>query len=409
MFINVLWAISNQFSFQIGGRDITIPGYMVWAAIAYSGGASLLSYWVGHGLVNRNVEHYAREADLRYSLVRINDHIDAISLSGGETNEARHILADLAAVLEAMRKIVTGVTRLTWVTAGSGWITIVAPILAAAPLYFAGRLTFGGLMLASGAFMQVQSSLRWFVDNFSTIADWRATLLRVAAFRRALICTDAPLGAEKRIDFADGPAGKVSIEGVRIDFPAGSTRLTEGSATVAAGERVLVVGDPGAGKTLLFRALAGLWLRGTGRIALPKGEEILYMRRTPYLPPGTLHATLAYPQPPESVSPAACVAALGRFGLERLGTCLDSTQRWDRDLPEKDRRALAFTHVLLRKPAWVVIHDVFSALDAQMLQRVRDVFATDLKNSGVIHIGNADGSAIAFTRVLHLVKDANQP
>jgi vitamin B12/bleomycin/antimicrobial peptide transport system ATP-binding/permease protein len=406
MFISVLWAISNQFAFQIGGHEILIPGYMVWAAIAYSGSASLLSYWVGHGLVDRNVEHYAREADLRYSLVRINDHIDDISLSGGEANEARHILADLAAVLEAMRKIVTGVTRLTWVTAGSGWITIVAPILAAAPLYFAGRLTFGGLMLASGAFMQVQSSLRWFVDNFSTIADWRATLLRVAAFRRAIVCSDAPIDAGKGISFNEGPAGKISIEKLKIDSPEGTTRLAEGSATVADGERVPVVGDSGSGKTLLFRALAGLWRLGTGRIELPKGEEILYMRRLPYLPPGTLRAALAYPHAPDSIEPAACTAALARFGLEHFSPSLDSTQRWDRDLTEKDRRTFALARILVHKPAWVIIDDVFSVLDAQMLQRVVDVFATDLKSTGIIHIGSVDNAASLFSPALHLVKDA---
>jgi vitamin B12/bleomycin/antimicrobial peptide transport system ATP-binding/permease protein len=406
MFINVLWAISNQFSFQVGGHDIVIPGYMVWAAILYSGSASLLSYWVGRGLVDRNVEHYAREADLRYSLVRINDHIDAISLSGGEANEARHILADLAAVLEAMRKIVTGVTRLTWITAGSGWITLVAPILAAAPLYFGGRLTFGGLMLASGAFMQVQSSLRWFVDNFSTIADWRATLLRVAAFRRALICTDAPLEAGKSISFTEGPAGKINIDKLKIDSYDSTIHLVEGSATVAAGERVPVVGDPGSGKTLLFRALAGLWLLGSGRIALPKGEEILYMRRMPYLPPGTLHAALAYPHAPDSISTDACTAALARFGLERLSPLLDSTQRWDRDLTEKDRRSFALARLLVHKPAWVIIDDLFSVLDSQMLQRLVDVFATDLKKTGVIHIGSVENATSLFTGALHLVKDA---
>jgi vitamin B12/bleomycin/antimicrobial peptide transport system ATP-binding/permease protein len=86
-----------------------------------------------------------------------------------------------------MGKLAIGLTNLTWVTAGYGWLTLVAPILAAAPAYFAGDLSFGGMMMAAGAFNQVQSSLRWFVDNFSTIADWRATLLRVASFRRALI------------------------------------------------------------------------------------------------------------------------------------------------------------------------------------------------------------------------------
>ncbi len=409
MFINVLWDISTQFTFHVAGRDLTIPGYMVWAAIAYSGTASMLSYWVGRDLVDRNVEHYAREADLRYSLVRISDHIDAISLAGGEADEARHILGDLAAVLGAMRSLVTGITRLTWVTAGSGWITIVAPILAAAPLYFAGRLTFGGLMLASGAFMQVQSSLRWFVDNFSTIADWRATLLRVAAFRRALIGGDAPVALENKIDFTKGPAGTISIEDLQIVCPAGTTRLAEGSISVGAGDRVLVIGDAGSGKTLLFRALAGLWLRGAGRIALPKGEEVLYMPRMPYLPPGTLRAALTYPQAPERTSEAACTEALNRLGLAHLVPSLDSVQRWDRELPEADRRLLAFARAALRKPPWLVIDDVFSALDPSTLQRVGEVLATELKSTGVIHIGAGEGFAKAPTKVVHLVKGPDKP
>src|SRR5216684_366140 len=181
-FVKVLWALSNNFVFQVAGKQLAIPGYMVWAAVVYSGSASLLSYWVGRSLIERNAARYSREADLRFSLVRVNEHIDAIALSSGEADEARRIEVEVAAVLAAMRSLVSGLTNLTWITAGYGWFTLVAPILVAAPLYFAGNLSFGGLMMAAGAFIQVQSSLRWFVDNFSTIADWRATLLRVASF-----------------------------------------------------------------------------------------------------------------------------------------------------------------------------------------------------------------------------------
>ena len=191
-FISVLWGISSGFVFHVAGRTLAIPGYMVWAAFLYAASASLVSFWVGRSLIDRNAERYAREADLRFSLVRVNEHIDAIALAGGEAEEARRIDINLAGVLLAMRRLLNGLMNLTWVTAGYGWFTLVAPILAAAPLYFKGTLSFGGLMMASGAFIQVQSSLRWFVDNFSTIADWRATLLRVASFRCAL------LGAGKR-------------------------------------------------------------------------------------------------------------------------------------------------------------------------------------------------------------------
>ena len=225
--MSVLWNLSNNFVFHFAGRQIAIPGYMVWAAILYSGSASLLSYWVGRSLVERNAQRYAREADMRFSLVRVNEHIDAIALSGGEAGEARRIDFDLKAVLAATARLVTGLTNLTWVTAGSGWLTLVAPILVAAPLYFAGSLTFGGLMLASGAFVQVQSSLRWFVDNFSTIADWRATLLRVAGFRRAVIDTDVMHDVEGRIVYAEGKGEIFSIEDLKIASPSGATSLQE--------------------------------------------------------------------------------------------------------------------------------------------------------------------------------------
>jgi putative ATP-binding cassette transporter len=151
-FVNILWSLSNDFAFHIGGRTVAIPGYMVWAAILYSGSASLLSYWVGRSLIDLNATRYAREADLRFSLVRVNEHIDAITLSAGEADEARRIDLDLKAVLGAMARLVTGLTNLTWITAGYGWFTLIAPILAAAPLYFAGNISFGGLMMASGAF-----------------------------------------------------------------------------------------------------------------------------------------------------------------------------------------------------------------------------------------------------------------
>ena len=190
-FVEVLWVLSRGFTFQYHGQVFLIPGYMVWAAILYAGTGSLLSYWVGGSLVPKNAERYQRESELRYSLMQVNQHLPAIATAKGEAEAQDRIFNDLGAVLAAMGKLVTGLTNLTWVTAGYGWLTLVAPILAAAPAYFAGDLSFGGMMMAAGAFNQVQSSLRWFVDNFSTIADWRATLLRVASFRRALMLEPA--------------------------------------------------------------------------------------------------------------------------------------------------------------------------------------------------------------------------
>jgi putative ATP-binding cassette transporter len=404
-FVKVLWDLSNNFAFHFDGRQIVIPGYMVWAAVLYSGSASLVSYWVGRSLVDRNAERYAREADLRFSLVRVNEHIDAIALSHGEADEARRIEMDLEGVLKATARLVAGLTNLTWITAGYGWFTLVAPILVAAPLYFAGNLTFGGLMLASGAFMQVQSSLRWFVDNFSTIADWRATLLRVAGFRRAVIGTDAMHDVESRIVYKSGPAGRFSIDDLRIASSSGCSSLQEKHVEIKSAERVLIVGESGAGKTLLFRTLAGLWPWGEGSIAYPDGEEILYAPRTAYMPPGTLHEVLAYPKPAAMFDADSCSAALVRVGLGRLSQLLDSRQRWDRELNEDEQHALALARVLVHKAPWVLIDEVLDSLDDRALDRFIDIFTKDLPQTSVIHIGRSDAHHM-FSRTLHLVMDS---
>jgi len=404
-FAGVLWGLSSAFSFRIGDRDYAIPGFMVWAAVLYASAGSLMSYWVGRGLVSRNAERYAREADLRFSLVRANEHVDAISLAQGEGDEKRRIERNLRDVLAATRRIIWGHTHLTWVTAGFGWVTNVAPILVAAPLYFMGKISFGGLMMAAGAFTQAQSSLRWFIDNFSAIADWRATLFRVAAFRHALVSLHEPQGFESRITYTEGEPGIIAIDDLEIISEANADRLKERRAVVRAGERVLILGAPGTGKTQLFRALAGLWPWGSGEITRPRGEQIFYLPRgTPYLPRGTLREVLAYPLKPESFSGTAYARALYRLGVERLALMLDETHRWDRVLSQDEQLCLVFARILIQAPPWVLIDGTFGSLDDDVLEVVRSVFEDELKATGVIHIGGPGEAHPLFATVLHLIK-----
>jgi vitamin B12/bleomycin/antimicrobial peptide transport system ATP-binding/permease protein len=408
-FAGILWRLSSTFSVHFEDRDYLIPGFMLWAAIIYASAGSLLSYWVGRGLINRNADRYAREADLRFSLVRVNEHVDAISLAAGEQDERRRIERRLGDALRATRRIVWGHTNLEWITAGFGWITIVAPILVAAPLYFTGKVSFGGMMQAAAAFTQAQSSLRWFIDNFSIIADWRATLLRVANFRQAVITTDEPRGFESRITYEEGDPGKIRIENLHSVSSAHADLLKEPKVVIEAGARVLVLGAPGTGKTQLFRALAGLWPWGSGRIIRPRGEQIFYLPRgTPYLPRGNLREVLAYPLKAENFSVDAFTRALFRLGLERLAPLLDETRRWDRELSQDEQLCLVFARMLIQMPPWVLIDGTFGLLDDDVLELVIDVFTKELKATGIIHIGGPGEAHDLFSAVLHLIKAPRQ-
>jgi putative ATP-binding cassette transporter len=406
-FSGILWNLSRDFRIHIGDRFYALPGFMLWAAIGYALIGSLLSYWVGHSLIARNEERYAREADLRFSLVRVNEHVDGISLAAGEADETRRVELHLKAVLAATARLVAGLTNLTWVTSGFGWITLVAPILVAAPLYFAGKLSFGGLMMAAAAFTQAQSQLRWFVDNFSIIADWRAALLRVATFRRALNATEVVRHVSTTISYADGPAGQFTIDNVEVISTTGCDRIRERQVEIRAGERVLIAGELGTNKTLLFRALAGLWPWGTGRVLRPPGETIYYFPRgTPYLPRGTLREVLAYPSKVDAFAADGFRRALERMGLERLEASLDETRRWDRELSPDEQLALAFARIMLQAPAWLLIDGALSALDGDTLERVFDMFTRELKSTSIINIVSGGGVTRGplFTRVVHLVK-----
>jgi putative ATP-binding cassette transporter len=410
-FAGVLWLLSAEFSVRISERDYAIPGFMLWAAVLYAGAGSLLSYRVGRGLIRRNAQRYAAEAELRFSLVRVNEHLDGIALAGGEADERRRAELDLAGVLAATRRLVTGLTNLTWVTAGFGWVTNVAPILVAAPLYFAGKISFGGMMMAAAAFTQAQSSLRWFVDNFSVIADWRATLLRVADFRFALGAAGSPPGFAGRIDYAPGEPGVLSIEGLQIASRAGNDVLQETPVSVRAGERVRISAAPGTAKSQLFRALAGLWPWGAGTIRVPREDDVLFVPRgAPYLPRGTLREILAYPRGVERFEAPAFERALARLGLDRLRGLLDQERRWERELTEDEQLALSFARIVLHEPSWVLIDDTLGSLDEELLARFLDVLERELRGTAVIHVGRiAAAQAAVFSRELHLVRGAGQP
>jgi putative ATP-binding cassette transporter len=408
-FIGVLWVSSHHMFLPFAGHRFHVPGYMVWCALFYAGTASFLSWLVGHPLVALDAERYAREANLRFALVRANEEIEGITIYGGEADEKTHLNRVFDSVLEVSRRIVGATTRLAWITAGYGWFTIVAPILVAAPSYLTGEMSFGELMLVVGAFNQVQTSLRWFVDNFSSIADWRATLLRVASFRGALVTMDSLGESTSRIDLQETESPAIRLDDLRVAAPAGAIRLSEGHVDLAPGERVLIAGERGAARTLLFRAIIGLWPWGSGRITRPARASMMFLPARAYVPPGSLRTAICYPCATHDFDDAATARALAAVGLERLQPLLDTTERWDQRLNDDEKQCLAIARVILQRPKWVVLDGAFDVLDPLSHQRIEALFTGQLADVGLIDIGKETQHEGFFMRRLRLLTDPQGP
>lgn len=404
-FVGVLWTTSSGFVFHFGDYSFAIPGYMVWAVILYAASASLLTWLIGKPLVKYNSDRYAQEAEFRTGLMQVNEHLDSVTLARGEADEKRRLGIDIDMVLAAIRSIAYATTRLTWVTAGYGWLTIVAPILVAAPIYFSGGLSFGGLMMAVGAFSQVHNSLRWFVDNFGAIADWRATLMRVASFRKAVKAMDHVASSDRRLLRETNPDDRLSFDKVLIAAPDGCVRLSDDEVAIKQGEHVVISGETEQHRTLLFRAIGGLWPWGEGRIGLPANDHVAFMLRSPYFPQGDLQSIVIYPLDPGQFTASDVEAALKRVGLEKLVPNLARMARWDRILTGDEKQRIAFARVILQRPHWLIVDGVFDEIDSEMTEEFLAIIASELPQSTVVYLGKTRHQDDFFSRDIELMAD----
>jgi vitamin B12/bleomycin/antimicrobial peptide transport system ATP-binding/permease protein len=403
-FIGVLWSLSSDAAFDLGGVEVVISGYMVWVAIFYALIGSGLTWLVGRPLIRLNTERYAREAELRFALVRVNESAESVSFYSGERDERQSLERVTEEVLRAMRRLSGALARLTWITSGYGWLAIIVPVLAAAPGYFAGRLSFGEMMMVVGAFNQVQAALRYFVDNSPRIADWRSALLRTASFRRATLEVETQDLDNRRIQVRPHPRGWLQLNDLSIARADGQMIVGSASIEIRLGERVLIKGESGCGKSTLFRAIAGLWPWGEGIVEMPPADERMYLPQRPYLPLGSLRVAMCYPALAGRFTDAAVRSALARCGLSDFADELDHEQRWDQILSLGQQQRIAFARLLLHKPRWVFMDEATSALDDASQASMFSLFEEELAGASVLSIGHRPGLEVFHTRILYIRK-----
>ena len=386
-FAGLLWRMSSEWPVQIGGARFEVPGFMMWVAFAYAALASWITHRVGRPLVPINFDRLRLEADFRFGLVRFRENAEEIGLAGGESFEEKSAVDRFQRIVGNWWQLIRAQRNLTLLTTGIGQLNGVVPLLVAAPGYFLGNLTLGRVAQAGIAYGQVSGALAWFVNAYQEIAAWRASIERLLTFTDALD-TAHTRHAECSLSVEPGDRDALSLEDLRLELPDGRALLEAGSVSVAPGDRVAVVGPTGAGQTTLFRALAGRWPFGRGRIAMPPRAQTMFLSPQPYLPIGTLRAALSYPALESSFSDESMREALEQVELGDLSGRLDEVDHWEKRLSAGEQQRLGIARALIHEPRWLFLDDATAALDEQSERRVYTLLKERLPGAAVISIAH---------------------
>ncbi len=366
-FVGILWSLSGAFAFTLGGSSYSIPGFMVWMAVLYCVLGSIATHYIGRPQIRLNYQQQQVEANFRHHMVRVREYSEAIALDKGETVERGQLDTRFAAVLANYLKLIKKQKNLVWFTNFFGQAAVVFPFIVAAPRFFSGAIQLGELMQIASAFGRVQDSLSWLVDNYSSLAAWRATTDRLTSFEDSISGVAQQTRAQSTINLiairnhAPVSEDTLAVSDLTLDLPTGATLLANLSLRAGPGESVLLKGPSGSGKSTLFRALAGIWPFAKGLSHLP--ADAMFIPQRPYFPDGTLRDALAYPEAASHYGDAALRQALEDALLPKLAGRLDDEDAWSQKLSGGEQQRLAIARVLLKNPRWIFADEATSALD----------------------------------------------
>jgi putative ATP-binding cassette transporter len=394
-FVGILWGLSGGFAVSVAGSEFNIPGFMVWMALLYCAAGSAISHWIGRPQIALNFVQQKVEADFRHHLIRVREYSESIALDKGEGVEEQQLGSRFDRVLANYLQLLKAQKNLVWFTSFFGQAAVVFPFVVAAPRFFSGAIQLGELMQISSAFGQVQGALSSFVDNYSSLATWRATTDRLTSFDSALGETKAQSATVQRATL-DGSA--LVAEQLTVSLPNGVALLAHAALHAHAGERVLLQGPSGAGKSTLFRTLAGIWPFSRGAVQLP--ADAMFIPQRPYFPNGALRDALAYPEQPEGYTDTQLAQALELALLPALAKDLDRSDAWGQKLSGGEQQRLALARVFLKQPQWVFADEATSALDttteATLYQRLVDMVTA--RGGALVSIAHRPGVASFHTK-----------
>lgn len=384
-FVFILYQLSGPLSFSFMGKTWTIHGYMLWASLLYSVLGTYITHVVGRKLVKLNFIQQRYEADFRFSMIRLRESAESVAFYRGEAQEGRVFKNRFKLLLDNFWQLVNKQKQLVFLNSGYSQIAIIFPFVVAMNRYLSKEVSLGGLMQVASAFGRVQDSLSYFVDMYSSIAQWQAVVMRLTYFGRHMheVSQQAEQFHVER--FATSEA--VSVEQMQVNLPDDTALLQDINFTLQPGRNVLIKGVSGSGKSTLLRALAGIWPFVTGKINLPKTEELMFIPQKPYIPLGTLREALLYPgKKPLSDEELLYLLDLCQIGY--LRDKLDLVADWSHVLSVGEQQRLAFVRAHIQEPKWLFLDEATSALDEDTEAAMYALLAERLTQTTLVSIGH---------------------
>jgi vitamin B12/bleomycin/antimicrobial peptide transport system ATP-binding/permease protein len=388
-FIVVLWTIGGSLTVPFGGATITIPAFLVLGAIVYAIIASGSMVLIARRFVPVAEAKNQAEAEYRYLLTRVRENGESIALIRGEPEERAGVDAALENVLRRWRHVCFQTMRTTIVYQGSGILAPVVPVILCAPKFLDGSMSLGQIMQAASAFVIVQQAFSWLVDNYPKFADWTASARRVASL---IVSLDHLDRAEKLgvglIEHGECDGVALRLTDLSVTLDDGTVVVNEAEVCIPPGEKVLVVGESGTGKSSLVRAIAGLWPWGGGKLEIQSDARMFLLPQRAYIPLGTLRRAVTYPNAVDEVPQEEVAEAMEQVGLGHLIEQLDVEKSWDQTLSGGEKQRVAFARLLVHKPDILVMDEATSALDPPSQEHLMKLIQERLPNMTIISVGH---------------------
>ena len=404
-FVVILYNLSGSLSFTFMGKTWTINGYMLWASLLYSVIGTYITHIVGRKLVKINFIQQKYEADFRFSMIRLRESAESVAFYRGEAQEGSVFKQRFKMLLDNFWKLVNKQKQLVFLNSGYSQIAIIFPFVVAMNRYLTKEVTLGGLMQVASAFGRVQDSLSYFVDMYSSIAQWQAVVMRLTYFGRHMheVSQQAERFHVERFAAAD----VVKVSNMQINLPDGKPLLENLSFTLHPGHNVLIRGVSGSGKSTLLRAISGIWPFVDGKIFLPERDKLMFIPQKPYLPLGILRAALNYPGN-KPIDDTELIYLMDLCQIGYLKDKLDLEADWSHVLSVGEQQRLAFVRAHIQQPQWLFLDEATSALDEETEATMYSLLQERLPQTTVVSVGHRSTLNKYHELVLRLNKLTHQ-